>query len=316
MANLPKQRVVPSRAFHVTGVDYAGPYSIIGKGGRHRVYVKAYVAIFVCFSTKAVHLELVSDLTSQAFIATLTRFVSRRAIPAQIQSDNGTTFGGANTELERLYTFLEENKKEISDFALSKGIEWFFNPPTGSHFGGLWEAAVKSMKAHLKTVLWDKTFTFEELSTLLTQIEACLNSRPLTPLSSDPDELDVLTPGHFLVGGPLTALPSEPLVDIPENRVKLYLRREKVMQLFWKRWSKEYLNTLQQRSKWRTMKDELKINDLVLLIEENTPPLTWRKGRIQELHKGKDGLCRVATVKTKAGVFTRPIVKLVYLPTE
>ena len=316
MANLPKQRITPSRAFENTGTDYAGPFSIIGKGGRHKVYIKAYVCIFVCFATKAVHLEVVSDLTSQIFLAALTRFISRRAIPAHIYSDNGTTFVGAHNELQSLYSFLRTNEKSINDYAVARGIAWHFIPPRAPHFGGLWESAVKSMKTHLKSVLSDKTFNFEEFTTLLTQIEACMNSRPLIPESSDPDDLRALTPGHFLVGDALTALPSEPLVDISENRIKRFKRREQALQFFWKRWSTEYLNTLQQRTKWRFIKNELKVNDLVLLKEDNLPPTSWVKGRIHELHSGTDGISRVATVRTKSGMVKRPLVKLVYLPTE
>ena len=335
MAQLPRERVVPSPPFHHTGVDYAGPFMVSSMIGRRKTQVKAYVAVFVCFSTKAVHLELVSDLTTPKFLSALTRFISRRARSATINSDNGTTFVGANNalrklrsslernakvhaanELKELYNFLEENEQSISDFTGAKGIEWHFIPPGAPHFGGLWEAAVKSTKNHMKSVLRDKSFNYEELTTLLVQIEACLNSRPLTPESSDPDDLNALTPGHFLVGGPLTALPCESFVGSPENRLRQYQRREQAVQLFWKRWSTEYLHTLQQRTKWRFAKDEIKENDFVLLRDENLPPMSWKKGRIHKLHKGTDGRNRVATVRTQTGLFKRPLVKLVYLPVE
>lgn len=143
---------------------------------------------------KAVHLEAVSDLTSEAFIATLRRFVARHGSPTLIWSDNGTNFVGANRELKEMY-----------DVYSTLGIEWRERSP---HFGGLWEAAVKSAKTHLCRVVGDVKLTFEELSTVLTQIEACLNSRPLVPVNvPDEDGIEVLTPGHFLIGRPLCALP-------------------------------------------------------------------------------------------------------------
>ncbi|XP_053691521.1 uncharacterized protein LOC128740037 [Sabethes cyaneus] len=194
MGELPKQRVFPSPPFTITGVDYAGP--IIVKQGSYRPKtIKAYIAVFVCLSTKAVHLELVSDLTTDAFIAALHRFVSRRGIPSEMHSDNATNFHGAKNELHRLYELFRQESEvdRIVQFCQTKEITWHFIPPDAPEFGGLWEAAVKSTKMHLKRVIGNAVLPFEEFTTTLCEIEAILNSRPLFAISNDPADPEAIT---------------------------------------------------------------------------------------------------------------------------
>ncbi|XP_065217063.1 uncharacterized protein LOC135843205 [Planococcus citri] len=148
MAALPKARVTPQRPFTVTGVDYAGPINLLVKKRPHTT-TKAYIAVFVCFSTKAIHIELVSDLTSEAFIAAFNRFISRRGLPAEMNSDNGSTFVGAKRILSELGKGLIDMWSALSSFWTSSGVNWKFIPPYAPHFGGLWEAGVKSVKSHL-----------------------------------------------------------------------------------------------------------------------------------------------------------------------
>jgi len=195
MAALPKARVQPSRPFAVSGVDFAGPL-VVRSGVRRITGVKAWVAVFICLSTRAIHLKSVMGLTSGTFIAALRRFMSRRGKCSTIYSDNGTNFVGAQKELA---SYIQNCDSQLA----REGIEWKFNPPSAPYFGGLWESAVKSTKHHLNRILKDSRLKLEELNTLLCQIEACVNSRPITPLNSDPSEPEALTPGHFLVGGPL-----------------------------------------------------------------------------------------------------------------
>jgi len=153
---------------------------------------------------------------------------------------------------------------------------------------------------------------------VLTQIEAILNSRPLCPLSNSPDELEVLTPGHFLIGTSLLALPEESLLDIPSNRINRYQLITQFQQSFWKRWSREYVTQLQQRNKWKNtaINDEIQVGRLVLIRDENLPPLKWRTGRICKLHAGTDGLVRVVSLKTGGGVIQRSLPKICVLPNE
>ncbi|KAL0809309.1 hypothetical protein ABMA28_011520 [Loxostege sticticalis] len=161
-------------------------------------------------ATRAVHIEVVSDLTAQGFLAAFRRFVSRRGHCSQIWSDNGTNFVGASKELYDL--FIHERSTisaEIREVLANNNTQWHFIPPHAPNFGGLWEAGIKSCKSHLKKVIGNSTLTFEELSTVLSQIEACLNSRPLSRIDSDGDTYTVLTPGHFLVGEPLLTIPDQ-----------------------------------------------------------------------------------------------------------
>ena len=212
-------------------------------------------------------------------------------------SDCGTNFVGADKELQLLLSQAAHNSI-INHQLASEGISWKFNPPGAPHQGGLWEAAVKSFKVHFPRVVGAATLTCEELGTLLCQIEACLNSRPLCPLSSDPSDLHSLTPGHFLIGRPVTALPESDLTHLQLNRLSRWQLVQQATQHFWRRWSSEYLSTLQQRFKWSTRHQNLQVADLVLIRDENQPPTKWAMGRVIAVHPGADQLVRVVTLRT------------------
>lgn len=182
------------------------------------------------------------------------------------------------------------------------------------HFGGLRETAIKSTKSHLKYVIGTQILTIEEFQTLVTRIEGILNSRPLTPISSDPNDLCALTPGHFLIGQPLCALPEPSLTDIPINRLNRWQLIRQCYQSFWNRWTTKYLSTLQGRLKWYKSCPNLAIGDLVIIEAPNRQPTDWNMGRIIDIHPGRDNIIRVVTVRTKDGIFKRPVMKLVKLP--
>ena len=316
MGQLPKERVTPDAVFNNVGVDYAGPLYIKQGSTRKPVIVKAYVCVFVSLSTRAVHLEAVSDLTSKAFMACLRRFISRRGKPTLLWSDHGTNFIGAKRILKELYEFLKDNQNNqvLSDFCSTQGIHWDFIPEHAPHFGGLWESAVKSFKTHLYRIVGTTRLTFEELTTVLARIEACLNSRPLGVIPHYNDEgIEVLTPGHFLIGRPIEALPDS---DISYRKLSI-LRRwhlcEALVRHFWKRWQSEYLTSLNKFSKWQQPHKNLEVGDIVVLREDNTIPTQWPIARIVETHQGQDGLVRAVKVRTKNGIYTRPITKVALL---
>lgn len=197
-----------------------------------------------------------------------------------------------------------------------KDITWHFIPPRSPNFGGLWEAAVKAMKKHLNRTVANSHFTYDELYTTLTRIEACLNSRPLTPLSNDPSDLSVLTPAHFLIGSSLQALPEYSCLDVPTTHLNRWQRVQQVVQQIWSRWSKEYPCQLQQRTKWLSSKGvSLKFGMLVLIKDNNLPPLHWQRGGVIDIHPGNDGVIRVATVQTIAGQVKWAVRLLCPLPT-
>ncbi|XP_050524618.1 uncharacterized protein LOC126896151 [Daktulosphaira vitifoliae] len=312
MADLPTSRVQQCRVFQRVGIDYAGPFSFKETSLRKSRVYKGYVAIFVCFAVKATHLEVVSSLSTEAFLATLDRFVARRGIPTDIHSDCGTNFIGAANVLRSLIQ-TEDARERIE---ASIPAHWHFNPPSAPHFGGLWEAAVRAMKARLTRVLCNHVPTYEEFTTLITRVEAVLNSRPLTPMSADPQDLDYLTPGHFLIGQPLLAIPYPPTPEISKNQLQRWKLFENCQQSFWKLWSQDYLHTLQQRSKWTKEQPNIAVGDMVVIKENNTSPLVWRLGRVTGVILGKDKIARVAQLHTINGQITRPIVKLVLLPTS
>lgn len=305
MGDLPSYRVNQLRAFQTVCLDFAGPFLVTMSKARGIKCTKAYVCIFVCCSVKAIHLELVSDLTSEAFLAAFNRFISRRGACYDIHSDQGTNFVGAHNMLQRL----------AAEAGTSSGIRWHFNPPSAPHFNGLAEAGVKSIKTHLSRVVGEQVLTYEEFYTLLTKVEAILNSRPLSPTSPDPNDLLPLTPAHFLILEPLNSSVPEPnLQHLPINRLDRWQLISKMYSHFWDRWHLEYLHTLQQRSKWHRPVENIELNTLVLVKNENHPPNKWPLARVVKVHPGPDGVVRTVTLRNANGLFQRPVIKLCPLP--
>ena len=276
------------------------------------------MCVFVSLSVRAVHLELVSDLSTDAFIACLRRFISRRGKPTLIWSDHGTNFVGAASEIKELVKFLESQKAqgEISAFCSVQNVQWQFIPQHAPHFGGLWEAAVKSFKSHLRRVIGNVRLTFEEMTTVLVQIEACLNSRPLVVLPLTDDGIEALTPGHFLIGRPLEALPDPALAYRKVSILSRWHLCQALIRHLWQRWSADYLDSFKCIYKWHHRSANLRIGDVVILREDNVIPAKWSLARVVQAHSGDDGLVRVVTVKTSTGTYRRPVTKVVLLPTE
>ncbi|XP_059219534.1 uncharacterized protein LOC131995236 [Stomoxys calcitrans] len=266
MGDLPTVRLQPTRPFKHSGVDYAGPITIKQSTARNSVTTKGYICLFICMVTKALHLEAVTSLSTDSFIAAFRRFTSRRGVCTDLYSDCGTNFIGANKELKILQRRSRDSvPEELYEILANNGTKWHFIPPASPNFGGLWEAGVKSTKHHLRRTMENRILTFEELTTLLAQIEGCLNSRPLCPLSPDPNDCTALTPAHFIV-----------VV-------------ERLKQQFWKRWVSEFVNRLQSRPKWLKPQNNLEVGDLVLVFDERLPPGQWPLARISEVHPGSDG---------------------------
>ncbi|XP_055623162.1 uncharacterized protein LOC129766608 [Toxorhynchites rutilus septentrionalis] len=216
---------------------------------------------------------MVADLTTAAFIAAFKRFVARRGKPAVVFCDNATNFVGARRELDELRKLFvsQQTQQSLASTAADSGIEFRFIPARSPNFGGLWEAAVKSMKQHLKKTIGINIVTPDELHTVLAQIEACLNSRPLTPVSNDPSDLDVLTPGHFLIQRSLMAVPEPMAEDVQEHQLSRWRRAQLIVHRIWSKWSTEYLANLQNRTKWTRHWKNLAVGMMVLIKEDNLP---------------------------------------------
>ena len=316
MGQLPECRVSRQvKPFVQVGTDLAGPFILKTNRNRGAKTYKAYLVIFICMATKALSLEIVSDLSTITFIAALKRFFAVRGYCADIFCDNGTNFVGASKEIRDLYNaFISEvDLNNIQAWCTDKQIKFHFIPPAAPSFGGLWEAAVKSCKFHIKRVLGETRLTYEEFLTLIKQIEALLNSRPIGDLSLD--SYDPLTPGHFLITQPFTALPEPDLTPLKINTLTRWQLTQQMYQGFWNRWSKEYLTSLNKFQKWHSLNPNIKTGDLVLISNQNLPPSKWPLARITTEHAGEDGVVRVVTLKLPNGtIMKRPVNKLCFLP--
>ncbi|GFV76149.1 integrase catalytic domain-containing protein [Trichonephila clavipes] len=283
MINLPSERVTPSAPFLNSGMDFCGPFQIKFKNRRKGVFSKVYVAIFVCLATTAIHLEAVTDLTTEAFVAALKRLCVRRDRISTLISDNATNFKGAAAELNRFIKLICNKNGTLANYFASEAIRWKCIPPHSSNVGGLWEAGVKSFKHHLYRTLVNSKITSEEFETIIIQIEGILNSRPLVPLSDNINEYEVLSPGHFIIGRPISVIPEPAILDISDNRLSRWQYTTKCVQTIWKCWKNDYLNHLQQRNKWQFKKINVAVGYLVLLKENDLPPGKWAMARILEV---------------------------------
>lgn len=315
MGQLPQARVTPTRPFKSCGVDYAGPIQLRTSRGRgHKAY-KGYICLFICMATRAIHLEVVCDLTTKGFLQAFKRMVARRGHCEEMWSDNGKNFVGASNELKLMFNSEKSSfLTEIAGSLATNGTTWHFIPPHAPNFGGLWESGIRSTKYHLKRVIGESTLTFEEMSTVLAQIEACLNSRPLSRMDNDPDNLNVLTPGHWLIGEPIVTVPDENFANTNVGSLRRWQLTQRMVQDFWRRWSREYLVKYLHRYKWANKTPEPNVNDVVLVKEDDLPPSRWLFGRVVEKHPGADGITRVVTLRTKSSIIKRPTSKLCILP--
>ena len=306
-ADLPLDRVTPHEpAFTSVGVDYFGPFAV--KRGRGRE--KRYGCLFTCLTTRAVHVETADTLDTDSFINCLYRFMARRGEPRLIRSDNGTNFVGAERELRK--EMEAWNKDRIQEVMSRRGIRWMFNPPAASHMGGVWERQIRSVRRILFTIMTEQVPTSEMLTTLLVVAEGIINNRPLTPASDDPNDLEPLTPNHLLIHRPASAPPGLFNEDDLHSRRK-WRQVQYLADVFWKRWTQEYLLTLRQRTKWHQPRRNVRENDLVLIIDKQLPRNSWPAGRVIETYKGADDLVRSARVRLRDSELVRPIAKLCVL---
>lgn len=316
MGNLPTMRVTPAPPFLATSVDYAGPFIIRDRRGRGYKTSKCFIALFICMTTKAVHIELITGLQTSAFLSAFRRFMSRRGKPKEMFSDNGTTFHGACNEITELYKFLNESSNELLTSCAREGISWKFLPAYTPHMGSLHESAIKSCKYHLKRVLGKALLTYEEFSTILVQVEGILNSRPLCPIpNSNNDEILALTPAHFLIGRTPISMPDYDYADTPTNHLTLYQQLQQLQQDFWRRWSRDYIGLLQERTKWRSSSGQgLRVGSVVLVKDDRLPTSQWPLGRVVGCCPGRDGVTRVAEIDTAKGVIKRAFNNICPLP--
>ena len=315
MADLPKDRVTPAPPFTYCAVDYFGPYLV--KEGRKQL--KRYGVLFTCLASRAIHLETAISLESDSFICALRRFVARRGPVRQMRSDRGTNFIGAERELKSALEEMDHKRlQEISskEFNADWLINWNRNPPAASHMGGVWERQIRTVRSILSSLLRDygHALNDESLRTLMTEVECIVNSRPLTFPSGDATDLQPLTPNHILTMKSKVVMP--PPGDFQKDDVYLRKRWRRVQymaNIFWTRWKREYLQTLQARTKWNQPKRNIEIGDIVLIKDENTARNDWPMARVVNVRQDSKGFVRSATLKLSFSTQERPIDKLVLL---
>ena len=270
MAPLPSFRFnEPLRPFARVGVDYAGP--IATKQGRGLRREKRYICLFTCLQIRAVHLELAFSLDTDSFIRALKRFIGRRGKPEMLLSDNGTNFVGAANEINEIQIDGYKLKRYLSN----EKISWVFNPPSAAHFGGIFEALIKSVKRALKIILENADVTDEELQTVLIEVESFVNSRPIGRKSSDMKEDDALTPNHFLIGGNW----SDGYLSGKKYGLKTRWKRvQELSEHIWKRWMEEIVPMWSPRQKWQQEQTPLKLNDVVWVLDRKNKRRGHRQG--------------------------------------
>ena len=304
MANLPEDRVSPGEApFTRVGVDYFGPFFV--KRGRGRE--KRYGCIFTCLTMRAVHIEVAHSLDTDSFLNALQRFISRRGKPKLIRSDNGTNFVGAEKELrEVLRTW--DNKK-INGVMNNSSIEWKFNTPNASHAGGVWERQIRTIRRILTGLTKEQILTDESLLTLMCTVENIINGRPLTTVSDDPTDENPLTPNHLLTmkGG---VIPPGVFNATDINSRKRWKQVQYLADVFWRRWLKDYLPTLQRRSKWQKTTRNMKVGDVVVVCDYTLPRNVWKLGRVVEVMAGNDGAVRSVKIRTAKSEYVRSVRKV------
>ena len=317
-ASLPKARVDISNEdskypFSSVGVDFFGPFYVtLGPNTRSRttVWHKRYGCIFTCLRMRAVHIEMVRDLSSDGFIMAVLRFVARRGPPMEIFSDNGTNFRGSSSEIvDALKLWNHENvQRRLAEHR----IVWHFNPPAASHQGGVWERIIRSIRRIFESLVGKNKLNDETLCTVFCEVEKILNDRPITRVSTDPDDLESLTPNHLLL---LRRNSSASLNELNERNPMRgrWKYAQALSDQFWSRWQKEYLSALQSRQKWLIKTRNLRKGDLVLIMDENLPRGHWRKGLVVDSYEDKEGCVRRVALRTENGVLLRDIRKVCLL---
>lgn len=311
MGDLPAVRVNPSPPFTHVGVDLAGFFTVKASPLRFEKTMKVWIALFVCMCSKAVHLEIVSDLSAEKFMEAFARFCGRRTVPTHLYSDQATNFHGADNVMQAQW---ETIRKDCTQHLAIQHIKWDYTPAGSPNFGGLWEANIRIMKSFLKRMAEPIKLTYEDMTTVLCRIEGIMNSRPMTVSPTNPDDDPALTPFHLLTlrGMKLSPLETLPIPDGPLTKRMTQLRE--LNQHYWKRFQDEYLKHLQKRYKWKHPTRSLQVGDIVLLHDPQSPPMSWKMGRVINTYPTKQGEVRVVDVKTnKTELITRASTRLVPL---
>ena len=315
MADLPEERSSTEGPFLHCGLDMFGPYCI--KEGRKNI--KRWGILFTCLSCRGIHLETVSNADTDSFILALRRFIARRGVVRSIRSDNGGNFIGASNELEKAYKEMDHDR--IKSFLLTKQCDmilWHRNPPESSHKGGVWERQIRSAKNVHNSILrkHPDRLNDEALRTFFAEVESIVNSRPLTVDTLGDESMEAISPQNLLT------MKSKVVLQPPGTfqPADMYCQRrwrtvQFLANVFWSRWRKEFLSSLQTRQKWTKPTRNIEVGDVVLIKDAKMQRNQWPLGRVTTVFPGDDGLVRTVQVKTPSSrePLTRSVAKIVVL---
>lgn len=320
--DLPTERVSEDPPFNNTGIDFAGPLYVRDGG---RTDSKAYICLFTCASTRALHLEVTDGMTAATFLLAFRRFCSRRGVPSLVMSDNAKTFKHCAKEVIKVV-----RSEEVRQHMTNKQIQWIFIAEKAPWWGGYWERMVRSVKRCLRKVVGNSTLIFDELVTTVVEIEATLNNRPLTYVHDDEEGVSyVLTPASLVYGRRLATTPSGRQFEVSSTNKTLTKRAKhqfRVLSNFTRQWQRDYLLSLQERRSVKLSANsndnarKVKVGDIVILKEEGTARCLWKLAKVTETLEGRDGKIRSAKIqvlsKEKVIQLRRPIQHLVPLEAD
>ena len=297
--DLPSFRVSDDPPFTHTGVDFAGPLYIRQGGNPETEGSKCYICLFTCASTRAVHLELTRSLTVGSFLLAFRRFTSRRGLPATLISDNAKTFKGSSKDVQKI-----ARSKEVMRYLSNNGVTWKFIVEKAPWWGGFWERLIQSVKRCLKKCIGRTTLNYDELHTLLSEVEAVVNSRPLTYVEDDQDGVTyTLCPSHLINGRRITSTPNGGHFEVVSTNASLTRRAKHhrhLLRQFTVQWRKTYLLNLRENHAAKSRSrcgPEVAVGDVVILKGDSTNRMFWKLAKVEELLPGRDGLVRAAIVK-------------------
>lgn len=308
MADLPPARLrLFKPAFYSTGMDCFGPFQV--KIGRRTE--KRWGIIFKCLTTRAVHLDVLTSIDTDAFLMAVRRFTARRGTPAELYSDQGTNFRGGEKELREAFSVMST---DLQGLLAKHQINFHFNPPTAPHFGGVWEREIRSVKAALSTTIGAQSVPEEVLRTVLIEVEAILNSKPLGYVSSNISDVDPITPNHLLMGRPSGSFPQVVYQDSERLSRRRWRQSQILVDHFWAKFISYYLPGLQLRQKWQGTTADLTEGSVVMMVDPQLPRALWLVGKVVRVFPSADGHVRAAEVKVDNKSYTRPVVRLIKLP--
>ncbi|XP_055489406.1 uncharacterized protein LOC129696012 [Leucoraja erinacea] len=317
MADLPSDRLSTESPFTNVGLDVFGPWNISTRRTRGgAANSKRWAVLFTCLSIRAVHIELIESMDISSFINALRHFFAVHGPVKVIRSDCGMNFKGACKELQ----IILQDENNISKYLNEEGCTWLFNPPHSSHMGGVWEKMIGVSRRILDSMLSQTSsshLTHKVLLTLMAEVTAIINARPLAPISADAESPFLLTPSTILTQKVCTTSPPPGSFENADLYCQQWKRVQHLANAFWERWRREYLSTLQSRSKWQDSQPNVKEGDLVLLRDSQVKRNQWPMALVTMAHPDDDGKVRKLELKvTKGGTikaFLRPETEVVVL---